>query len=43
MPRGKCVQKRAFVAKFVYLWRNLAFFVAKKGEKEKELVEFPYF
>ena len=35
MPRGKCVEKGAFVAKFGYLWRNSAFFVAKKAEISK--------
>lgn len=31
MLRGKCVQKRAFVAKFGYLWRKSGIFGVKFG------------
>ena len=39
MPREKCVQKGAFVAKFGDLWRNSAFFVAKFGDFDESKVK----
>jgi hypothetical protein len=40
IPCEKCVQKRAFVAKFGYLWRNSGFFVAKFGFFDRVCVNF---